>query len=163
MKTIRLFLAAMMMAVVILGYISSCKSSNTTALNERTQVIRQQIEDRHYTITVNRMLSMNGRSQELTSLYSLTIQGDTLTSYLPYFGQAYSIPYGGGQGLIFHAPITDYSQTYDTKGTADISIRTSSEDDSYIYRIQIFDNGSTTIHVTPNNRQAISFYGTVEL
>ena len=161
MKTFRLFLAAVL-AVVILGCISSCKSPNTVAMNERAQAIKKQIEDRHFTIRVNRMLPMNGRSQELTSPYSLTIQGDTLISYLPYFGQAYSIPYGGGQGLVFTAPITVYSENFEMKGTADISIRTRSEDDNYIYSIQIFKNGSTTIHVTPNKRQAISFYRTVK-
>jgi len=106
---------------------------------------------------------MNGRSRELTSTYSLSINGDTINSHLPYFGTAYSVPYGGGQGLIFKAPIMVYSENFDAKGTADISIRTRSEDDNYVYRIQIFENGSTTIHVTPNNRQAITFYGNMEL
>jgi len=161
MKTIRLFLAGMI-AIAIAGCLSSCKSSNPATKNEQAQAIHQKIEDRHYRIEVTRMLPMNGSARELTPSYSLTIQGDTLTSHLPYFGQAYSIPYGGGQGLIFTAPLTVYSQHFDTKGTAVISLQTRSEDDSYTYRIQIFDNGSTTIHVTPNNRQAISFYGTVE-
>ena len=158
MKTIRLFSSGMM-AVVALGCIFSCRSSDLALRNERAQAIKKQIEERHYTINVNRVLPMNGRSRELTASYSLTISGDTIKSHLPYFGQAYSIPYGGGQGLIFDAPITVYSENFDAKGTANISIQTRSEDDNYIYQVQIFNNGSTTIHVTPNNRQAISFHG----
>jgi hypothetical protein len=161
MKTIRLFLTGMM-AIATLGLVS-CSSPNAVAKNERAQAVKKQIEDRHYTIKVNRMLPMSGRARELTTTYSLTINGDTINSHLPYFGTAYSVPYGGGQGLVFEAPITVYSMNFDAKGAANISIQTRSEDDSYTYRIQIFDNGSTTIYVTPSNRQAITFYGNVEL
>ena len=161
MKTISLFLTGMM-AIATLGFVS-CSSSNVMSKSERAQAVKKQIEDRQYTIEVNRMIPMNGRARELTPTYSLSINGDTINSHLPYFGTAYSIPYGGGQGLIFKAPITVYSENFDAKGTADISIRTRSEDDNYVYRIQVFENGSTTIHVTPNNRQAITFYGSIEL
>jgi hypothetical protein len=161
MKTLRLFLTGMM-AIATLGLVF-CSSPNTVAKNERAQAVKKQIEDRHYKIQVNRMLPMSGRARELTTTYSLTIKGDTINSHLPYFGTAYSIPYGGGQGLVFEAPVTAYSMNFDAKGTADISIQTRSEDDNYTYRLQIFENGSTTIHVTPNNRQAITFYGNVDL
>ena len=160
MKTIRLFLTGMMMAITTWGFVS-CSSSGAVAKSEQTQAIKKQIEDRHYTIDVIRATPMNESSRELTSTYSLTVNRDTIISHLPYFGQAYNIPYGGGQGLIFKAPITVYSESFDAKGTATISIRTRSEDDDYHYQIQISDNGSTSIHVTPNNRQAISFYGKV--
>ncbi|MDR1675143.1 MAG: DUF4251 domain-containing protein [Tannerella sp.] len=141
---------------------TSCSSSRATAVNEQAQAVKQQIESRQYKISVNRMVPVKGPSQYLTSSYSLTVRGDTVISYLPYFGQAYSIPYGGGKGLNFESVITDYSLSYDRKGTARISFRTRSENDVLLYRTEIFDNGSSSIRVTSNNRQAISFYGTLE-
>ena len=156
-------LLAVMMMAVTLGFISSCASSNAVLKSERAQAVKKQIESRQYTIEVNRVIPMGGRARELTPTYALSIKGDTINSYLPYFGVAYSVPYGGGQGLIFEASITDYSVNFDAKGTADISIRTRSKEDNYVYQIKIFENGNTTIHVTPNNRQAISYYGNVKL
>jgi hypothetical protein len=161
MKTARFFWIAIM-AIGTMGFVS-CASSNAVTKSEKALAVKKQIEDRRYTINVNRMIPMSGRSRELTSPYSLTVKGDTINSHLPYFGTGYSVPYGGGQGLVFEAPIINYTMIFNTKGTADISIRTRSEDDNYVYRFQIFENGSTTIHVTPNNRQAITFYGTVEI
>jgi len=161
MKKNLLFLAGLM-TVVTLGVVS-CFSSKSVLNNELAQAVKKQIDDRHFTIEVTRMLPMNGRSSELTSLYSLTVNSDMIDSHLPYFGTAYSVPYGGGQGLTFKAPITVYTESFDSKGTADISIQTRSEDDNYLYRIQIFTNGSATIHVTPNNRQAITFYGNLKM
>jgi len=149
--------------VIFFSYtITSCSSSNATAKNEQAQVVKEQIDSKHYTINVDRMLPMNGQSRQLTSSYSLTIKGDTVISHLPYFGQAYSVPYGGGKGLIFEAPITVYTLSFDNKSTGKISFQTRSEDDVYQFNVQIFNNGSTTIQVTPNNRQSISFYGDLD-
>jgi hypothetical protein len=106
------------------------------------------------------MLPMNGRSQTLTSPYSLEIKDDRVKSHLPYYGRAYSIPYGGGEGLNFEAEITGYKLSFDTKGKAVVEFETKTKEDQHGFRLEIFPNGSTSIHVTPVNRQAISFHGT---
>jgi len=136
----------------------SCSSSKTTVKEN----IKQQIENRNYKISVDYMIPAQGASRSLTSPYSLTIQGDTLISYLPYFGRAYNIPYGGGKGLNFTAPLFDYSLSFNSKGTANISLRARSEEDVFLYNIEIFNNWKATIRVTSNNRQEISFYGELE-
>jgi hypothetical protein len=140
----------------------ACTSSKTAAQSERAQVVKQQVESRHYVISVNQMSPAGGASRHLTSSYSLTVRGDTVVSFLPYLGRAYSVPYGGGKGLNFEAPVEEYDLSFDAKGSARISFRTRSEGDTYLYRIRIFNNGSADIHVTANNRQAIRFYGTMD-
>ena len=103
---------------------------------------------------------MRGPSRHLTSNYSVEIRNDSVFSYLPYFGIAYSAPYGGrGKGLIFDEKITDHKLIFDKKGTANISFRTRTEEDSYIYWIKVFTSGSADVRVTPNNKQSISYYG----
>jgi len=148
--------------IFLMYTIASCSSPNAIANSEQAQIIKERIDHRKYTINVDRMLPMSGQSRQLTSNYSLTIKSDTVLSHLPYFGQAYSVPYGGGKGLIFEAPITVYTLSYDRKGMANISFQTRSEDDVYRFNVQIFNNGSSTIQITPNNRQSISFYGDLD-
>lgn len=161
MKTIQNIFAGLLICIFI-GFVS-CSSSKVMSKNEQAKIVKERVENKHYTIDVNRMIPMNGQSRQLTSSYSLTIKGDTVVSHLPYFGQAYSVPYGGGKGLIFDAPITVYTQSFDEKGTAKISFQTRSEDDVYRFNVQIFSNGSSSIQVTPNNRQSISFYGDLNM
>jgi hypothetical protein len=108
------------------------------------------------------MSPVKGASRHLTSNYALTVKGDTVVSYLPYFGQAYNIPYGGGKGLNFESTISVYTLSYDAKGTARISFQTRSEGETLHYNIQIFSNGSSNIHVSSTNRQAINFHGNLE-
>jgi hypothetical protein len=103
---------------------------------------------------------MRGRSRFLTSNYSVEIRNDSVFSYLPYFGIAYSVPYGGGgKGLIFDEKITNYKLTFDKKGTAKIQFKTRTNEDSFVYYLSIYSSGDADVYVTPTNRQSISFRG----
>ncbi len=140
---------------------SGC-STSSIAVKEKEISLRKAIESRAFTVNVNRINPTGAPSRQLTSDYSLTVKERKVDSYLPYFGRAYSVPYGGGKGLNFNAEISDYKLSFDDKGKALIEFRTKNDEDQYVYRLEIFPNGSTTINVTPVNRQAVSFYGTAE-
>jgi hypothetical protein len=150
--------------VAILALLSGgCGSLSGLSKEEkaaREAAVRGAIEKHEYIIDVDRMVPMKSGSKTLTSAYSVTIKGDSIISYLPYFGEAYNIPYGGGKALNFNAKITGYNQMFDGRGKAIIEIDTRNEEDQYHYFIEIFPNGSTSINVRSNNRQSISFYGT---
>lgn len=79
--------------------------------------------------------------------------------YLPYFGRAYSLPYGGGDGMRFEESITDYQSTFDKKGTARIKFVARTKEDTFRFDMQVFSNGSAIISVTPTNRQNITYQG----
>jgi hypothetical protein len=130
--------------------------------NEKTQKeaeLISAIANRTFVIEVDRALPMSGESRMLTSIYSLEVNGEKVKSYLPYFGRAYSVPYGGGEGLIFESVITDYQSSIDKKGSTIIVFKTKSKDEQLEYRIGITTNGSASIDVTSVNRQKISFNG----
>ena len=155
---IKLLVVCCVGAVGFAGCSSLKMTDEEKAIQETT--LRSAIEARAYIVDVNRMVPMKGGSKMLTSLYSLEIKGDTIISYLPYFGEAYNIPYGGCKGLNFKAVITRYNQQFDSKGKAVIEVETKNEEDTYLYAIEIFPGGSSSINVNSCNRQPISFYGT---
>jgi signal transduction histidine kinase len=94
--------------------------------------------------------------------YTLEIRNDSVFSYLPYFGVAYNAPYGGGKSLNFNASITGYTTRALKKGKIQIDFKTRSDEDNYEYRLTIFPDGSTSIHVQPMNKQSISFTGEMD-
>ncbi len=154
--------------LIVLGiaFLIGGQSISSQKENKKERVrreVREKIESAVYTIDVNRALPSGGRSVTLTSSYNLKIDKDSVYSYLPYFGRAYTIPYGGGKGLIFDGEIQDYSVKFDKKQRANIKFRVKTDEDSYTYYIQLFDNGTATIQVTPVNRQLITFYGNLDL
>jgi hypothetical protein len=150
--------AGFMLSIVLFGC-SSSKGLTKEETAAKEAVLRQAVERREFVVKVDRMLPLNGSSQVLTSPYSLEINGDRVKSYLPYFGRAYSVPYGGGDGLSFESAITDYTSSVDAKGKTTIEFQTKTKEDQHTFRIEIFPGGSTSINVTSVNRQVISFQG----
>lgn len=126
------------------------------------QAVAQALDARNYRIRVDYMNPLKGRSRPLTTSYSLTVRNDSLFSYLPYAGEAYNVPYGGGKALNFDAPISTYEMKEGKRGRKEIKITTTNEEDTYTYSLTVFSDGSTHIHVLPNRRQAISFNGQME-
>ena len=126
---------------------------------QKKEAVKKLIESENYKIDVNTPMPMRGRSIPLTSSYSLEIRNDSVISYLPYYGRAYSIPYGGGDGLNFKAVLKEYSMKMDKKGNAVIEFIARNPEDRYEYRVKVFPNGSASIDVNMQNRQSISFQG----
>jgi hypothetical protein len=148
--------------LILAVFMSGCSAARGLSKEERIAeeaALREAIENRMYVIEVDRAIPMSGSSRMLTSPYSLTINGDEVKSHLPFFGRAYTIPYGGGEGLIFETTSINYQLTWEKRGKAVIEFNANTQEDRHIFRIQIFANGSSSISVTPTNRQSISFSG----
>ena len=109
-------------------------------------------------------VAINLRSVEKVSWSRMrACSRSSVFSYLPYYGRAYSVPYGGGSGLIFNAPLKEYTMDMDKKGNAVIKFSARSPEDFFEFRAKVFPDGTTSIDVTMQNRQAISYRGEVDL
>lgn len=128
--------------------------------SERKAFVEQQIADRHFKIDVSMAYPMSGNSIPLTSPYSLELRQDSADVFLPYFGRAYSVPYGGGNGLHFRSPVTGLNMEKKKKGY-EISFTSKTEEDTYDFFIDITDEGAVSISVTMRNRQSIRYSGEV--
>lgn len=127
-----------------------------------SQTIRQQLDDRQYKVKVRQAYPMSGPPIVLSTTYYLHVVGDSISSYLPYFGRAYSVPYGGGKGLNFEATISDYQQVWVDDHQARIDIRVVNEEDDYQFTVEVYDNGPAYIRVLSRQRQSISFSGEMD-
>ena len=127
------------------------------------EAVKEIIVSENYKITVNTAIPMSGRSVHLTSPYSISIQNDSIISYLPYYGRAYSIPYGGGDGLNFKAPILEYTMKTTKRGSADIKFTARSPEDKFDFRVTVSESGYANIQVMMQNRQSITFYGSLDM
>lgn len=93
----------MLLLVMLAGIPTLSAQTKKEKKEQKKEAVRQLIVSEDYKIDVNTAMPMRGRSIPLTSQYSLQIRNDSVFSYLPYYGRAYSVPYGGGSGLIFNA------------------------------------------------------------
>lgn len=102
-------------------------------------------------------------SVTLTADFNIRVKGDSVVSYLPYFGRAYNVPYGGGKTLNFSGVTQDYKITQPKRDKMHMEFSVKNEEDMYKFYIDVFDNGKASINVMPQQRERISFNGEIEL
>ena len=153
--------------LVFLLSVTSCTTLSSVERAERDAKVAQAVEkilsERCFTVNVSMMYPRRGKAVNVTSEFSLQVEGDTLVSYLPYYGRAYNVPYGGGKGLNFTAPIQDYREARGHKGNTLISFVVNNGEDILSYTLDIYSNGSASINVISRNRESISFSGYLQL
>ncbi|MBO4607414.1 MAG: DUF4251 domain-containing protein [Prevotella sp.] len=151
-----------MVILVMAGCASNKMTSQEKAVQKAllAQKITESLRQRDYQIDVSQATPDGwGRVIQLTSLYSVKVSGDTIISNLPFYGRAYSVPYGGGSGLNFTGLIRHYDETVTRKGEHILYLDVESQEDVYRYIISLFDNGKASVSVTPRQRSHIFFTG----
>ncbi len=148
---------SLLLAIALLH--SACTvTSKTSDPALRTRLLSR-AEARDLTIQVSEMIPMQGNSQFVSSGYSLVIQGDSITSHLPYFGRAYAAPYSGGNVFSFDAPVLKYSVDSRKKGVVKVMVSTKTIDDNFTFYIELYENNKVSVRVNTVNRQGISYLG----
>ena len=147
---------------VLVLFLTACSSTKTTS--ETISAITRKVESKDITVTVHYANPLRMRQIILTSEYDLRLKNDSAFAYLPYFGVAYSAPYGSSEGGIkFAEPMNDYAITPNKKSNGwDIHFKIRSKEDIYEIFMNIFNNGSALFSVTSQKRDMISFSGEVK-
>lgn len=157
------FFLALLPLVLMVLLLAGCGTGNGLTKAEREALVTRQVQEgldtRHYTIAVDWMKPLGGMPRHVSSNYELTVNGDEVDSYLPYVGEAYRLPYGGGKGLNFKGKIDNYTITYPTSNRSHIEFTVTNEEDSYLFRIDVFSNGKSIIDIIARDKDAISFDG----
>ena len=150
---------------VILLFVSCASTADKIRKAEETAgYVREQISQQNFRIRVNHMYPQRYPSRTVMSEFWMELKDGMLNSYLPYLGQVQSpSPYSIEQGLNFEAEVKNYSeQRNDRKRRTEIMFNAKSQEDTYLYKVYIYDNGSAEIDVHANRRDYIRFSGELE-
>ncbi len=154
------------MALMLVSGCGTVRLSSEEKLAEKQRVaelVRQALDSRSYRVDIDYMIPLRGSGRNLTTPYSITVDGNTLDSHLPYFGVARSLPYGGGKGLVFTAGIEEYSDSPGKKDRRIIRFKVDNQEDILYYILTVFDNGQADLDVQSFNRDAIRYRGALRL
>lgn len=129
-------------------------------LSEQDTEIKSLVDAKRFTFKAQSVHPQRGRVVQLNTEFDLKVAGDTLRTYLPYFGRAYSAPLDGrGGGIDFTSKDFEYNEKTRRKGGWDITIRPKDVNDVREMNLVVFENGKATLRVTSNNREPISYNG----
>ncbi len=158
----RKYLLFLIVTVVIsaCGSLRQISRSGITRQVWTAEKVLTVVESRHYSVDIKYMFPQRGMMKALDYGYGLRISGDSLYSYLPYFGVTHGVvPYGGGKALHFDAIVSDYFVDMLNKNLTRVMIFVVNEEDRYRYIINIYNNGNVQLSVQAERRDFISFSG----
>ena len=126
------------------------------------QVVSQRLDAMDFRIDIDYMMPLRGGGKAVTGGYSITVNGTTLNSHLPYLGVAQRVPYGGGKALNFEDEIDEYTDSGWYRGKRTITLLTNNDEDIIVYTLTLFDNAQADVQVHCRNRDDISYRGNLD-
>ena len=165
MKQIVKMISGLMLMVFVALAMANCASQQERA--ERRMKMRQTVEEavanRQLHIDIQSMNTLRYGARTVTSDFFLELRGDTLRSYLPYLGQAHQAPFTSPSiGLNFEMPILHYTESRPKENLYRLELNVKTQEDTYYYMVELFDTGEAFINVRSQNRDPISFSGTID-
>jgi acetyl-CoA carboxylase carboxyltransferase component len=142
---------------------NTVNAQNTSSEKQTKEtVIKNLIDSKNYVFTAKSVHPQSSSIRHLTSEYDMKVMGDSIVTYLPYFGRAYSAPVNLSQGGIQFTS-TDFNYTIDSKRKEWIIVIKPRESiDVRELTLRVFKNGSASLMVNSTNRQSISYNGVIE-
>jgi hypothetical protein len=129
---------------------------------EKQNQIEAMINAREFVFTGRTALPTGYKSMDLTTTTNyVKFHPDTIDSYMPFYGRAYSgVGYGGDNGLKFEGKPTEYTVTKGKK-RYQIDAVIKGERDTYRISLSVEFEGSASLSITSNNRSPISYTGSI--
>lgn len=150
---------------IVLG-LMACTTSKTSEQKraEAEQTMRQimdSLDNQTFALELNYVIPRKMTPRYLMPTYSIRVKGDSVFSYLPYFGVAYRSDMSNSYSspLEFENKMTEYNYGYGKRGSMRVSFKTVRKLEQLIYQIEIFDNGKATLDVLSTDRESITFTG----
>ncbi len=120
------------------------------------------VESKNFVFKAQTVLPLRGNVRQLTSDYDLRLSGDSVVSYLPFFGRAYVAPTRPDEGGIKFTS-TDFVYNVKQKGQGwEITILPKDTRDVKQLFLSVSGNGYARLQVISNNREGIAYNGYIE-
>lgn len=120
------------------------------------------VKSRSFIFYANSVDPLRGTTRFLTGNYDMKVKGDSLISYLPYFGRSQNAPLTPDEtGLIFTSTDFDYNFTPRKKNSWTVTFNVKDQKNLSKYILTIYNDGSADMMATSNFRDQISFRGYV--
>jgi hypothetical protein len=129
---------------------------------QRMEEVRTVLEEKKFIFRPTHAMPLGGGSIFLSHSFDVEVKDDTLISYLPFYGVAYRTEYGARKSAFdFTQPLENFEIETTSQGYQ-VNLEVRNKMDYLSYNFHISELGYATLNVTSTNRQAISYYGSIE-
>lgn len=146
----------------IIAGLGLCLAFVRKNVQQDAQQTKTILESKRYIFKAESLTPARGMLRQLTGTYDLYVNGDTVVSYLPYFGRAYTAPLNDNDAAIkFTSVNSEYSIRKTRRSGWQIEIIPKDTRQVRELILNVSDNGRGTLLVVSNDRDRITFDGYV--
>ncbi len=146
-------------------FLLNCATSHTAVEKaEKARLLDEHIENRDFKFIANYAYPLSYQPVYLSPYYDVTVSPDTVKAHLPYYGRAYKAPINSSDGGIKFES-TDFESKVEKgkkNGEWIVTIRTQDTSRPFTLNFTLWNKGTARLNVNDQDRQSISFHGTVE-
>ena len=154
-------LLAALLTTVSCGILGETREEKVARQAREARMVEDNVRAGDFVIDIDRMSPLRGSSQHVSG-YSVRVKDGVLTSHLPFVGQAWRVPYGGGHALNFTEKIGSYSVYPLEKEGYQVRIYVKTDEDEHLYLFYIYPNGRASLDVQSQNRDRMSYTGLMD-
>lgn len=165
MKLKRYVLAFSMVIIFASGFTQEISKKAQREKNriEKINQVDSLINSKTFVFEATRAFPQGWKSVDLTTnRNSVKFNPDKIECYMPFFGRAYSVDYGGDAGIKFNAKPQKYDIVKQKNGKGyEIKVSASAARDNYNLMLSVSPEGSATLIIISNQRSSISYSGNI--
>ena len=150
--------------IAVLIFSQYCTAqTNTDEKDSKKTAFKNMVDSQHFTFVAQSVTPLRGRFRNLTSAYDVRLFKDSMISFLPYFGRAYSPPLNATESpLNFTSTDFTYKVSPRKKNGWDVIIKPNDKSEVQQFSFTIFSNGTASLNVVSTSKDPISFNGYIE-
>lgn len=156
-----------LIVLLLIGFLPAmAQSTDRKAIKERKKIERDKeievlVDSKRFEFNASRAIPTGFRPMDLTTNPNfIRFSPDSIVSEMPFFGRAYSVPYGGEGGLKFEGKPEDYTIEKGKKFYS-VDAIVKAKGDNFTINLSVSFDGSATMSISSNNRSPISYYGEI--
>lgn len=164
MKKMHLFLWGVLLAMVLpAGAQKISKEEKTAQQGKSLAEARALLESRQFEVEILHVYPQGGGDvSRFNPRGKITVKDSVAEGHLPFFGRAYSLPYGEGGGIEFDAPMKNPQvKTEKKKQSVTFSFSVPGKGDTYQITIETMGGDGCSVFLVSNNRTQISYSGKI--
>jgi hypothetical protein len=161
-KKVQKLIQYIFLAFMVSFVFSQCSSSKKV-VKLSSDEIKNMVDSSQFVFVAERMTPLRGRTRFLTSYYTVKVNKDSLTCFLPFFGRAFLAPVDPlNGGIQFSSVNFTYKVVPKNPNEWEVLIKPNDYQDVQQLYFTIFSNGTANLNVVNTHRDPISFSGHIE-
>lgn len=151
-----------LLLLLFVAFMASCSVTSKQGSGDHAADMESLLKSRNFIFKAQSANPLRGNVVQLTSEYDLVMAHDTLRTFLPYFGRAFSAPaYNGEGGIKLSTTDFDYNLSSQRKNRWNLTLKPNDDQTIQQLVLSVSENGFANLRVLSTNRDPITFNGMV--